>query len=176
MSETIPDNVEGIDADLARLSSEAVSVDAGLNPVNTDQVAAQEQQAAQAQINEVQELTTVLQLASSLFFPLFPSLQKIYTPEACATLAGAMVPVMVRRGWSVAGMLAGWGEEITLAIVAIPLAMSTSQAIKADIAAAEAKDKAEKAKEVKEVEIVKPEDVPESPIPQADEVQVMARG
>lgn len=154
---TKSDNLGGLDAEFQALAGEAAVVDASLNPAQPEQTAQAAQQKAQVLVSEVQELTVILQMAASLFFPLFPSLQKIYTKETCSGLAGAIVPVMVKRGWSVSGVMAGWGEEVALAIVVIPLGMATVGAVKQDMAEAEAKAKAEKEK---------------APIPQAPEPKI----
>ena len=168
--------IEQAENPLLSLEAEAAAVDAGMVAAPLENTAQAEADAARNTAQEIAELTTILQMASSLFFPLFPSLQTVYTHETCASLAGALVPVMVKRGWSVAGLTAGWGEEIALAIVAIPIGIATRDAVKADIAANEAKAKADKAKAEG---VIQPEIAPlvaEQYQPAANEPLIAARG
>lgn len=123
------EELEKLDAQCAALDNEVAP-----QPVAVPEVA---QAAPVVSANEVQELASVLQMIAGLFVPVFPSLQTIYTPETCHALASAAVPVMLKRGWSLASVTAGWGEEIALGAVAIPLGFATWQAVKADIAQAE---------------------------------------
>lgn len=154
--EKIPDNVEGMDADLMRLKAEVAAVD-GASP---ELVAGQQQEAAQAaqQVDmtaqEVQELKTLLQIVSGLFVPLIPKLAEIYTPEACEMLAAAAVPVMQKRGWSTGGMLGQWGAELALLAVSAPMAIATYQAVKEAQEEAKAKAKEAEKKPVSQVNLI----------------------
>lgn len=75
----------------------------------------------------------LISVTIGILAPAFPSLNQIYTPETRATLAGAVAPVMVKHGWNLGDVYGKYSEEITLAMVAIPLGMATYQGVKGDI-------------------------------------------
>lgn len=119
-------------AELDALQGEAAAVDELIAPqVVEPQQDAQPPQAA----NEAAEIVGLLTIASGLFAPVFPSLQKIYTQETMQQIAAAAVPVMNKHGWSTGDVLGKYAEELALAAVALPVALATLQGVKADIAA-----------------------------------------
>lgn len=67
--------------------------------------------------------------------PLYPSLERVYTKEACDKLAAAAAPVMEKYGMSLGELFKRWGPEINLAFVALPLTLQTLQAVREDRAA-----------------------------------------
>jgi len=133
--------------ELAALEAEAVAVDA-VNAPPADPPPEAEQPPAPA--NEQAEVAGLIAILAGLFAPVFPSLQKIYTPDTVNQIAAAAVPVMAKRGWTTGALLGKYAEELALAAVAVPVALATWQGIKADVAAAKAKDKAEPAKAITE--------------------------
>lgn len=122
--------------ELENLVGEAAAVDALCAPVEFVDEAAIQQVAELAQ-SEAAELAALLSIVTGLFSPVFPSLEKIYTPPTVQRLADSFVPVMVKRGWTTGGILGRFGEEFAFAAVVIPIAIATTKGIKEDIAAAE---------------------------------------
>ena len=132
--------------ELAALETEAAAVDA----VNAPPVETQAEAGPVVPGNEQAEVAWLITILAGLFAPVFPSLQKIYTPDTINSIAAAAVPVMAKRGWTTGALLGKYAEELALAAVAVPVALATWQGIKADVAAAKAKDKAEPAKAITE--------------------------
>lgn len=127
--------------DLANLENEALLADRGALPVAAIEQQLESVEAAQPAHDEVAELAGLITIVAAMFAPVFPSLGKIYTQETINSLASSTVPVMVKRGRSVASLLGQYAEEFALLVVAAPVALATYQGIKADI---EAKSKPEK--------------------------------
>lgn len=132
-------------AELESLTAEAAAVDEQIAPPIEQPEAAQPQPAA---ANEQAEIAGLITIMAGLFAPVFPSLQKIYTKETVDSIAAAAVPVMAKHGWTTGALLGRYAEELALAAVAFPVGVATWQGIRADAAAAKAKDKAEPAKAI----------------------------
>ena len=66
--------------------------------------------------------------------PALPSLKRIYTPEVTKAAADSVARVCVKYGWLSDGLMGQWGEEIGAAVILVPLAVTTAQAVKGDIA------------------------------------------
>ncbi|MEC4722946.1 hypothetical protein RY831_27685 [Noviherbaspirillum sp. CPCC 100848] len=99
-------------------------------------------------MNPADEAKDLIQFGLSLFMPLYPSLEVIYTPEKQERLAAVTGPLMAKYNLSLGSIFEKWGAEINFAIVALPLAAETAKAVRADNAAREAA--ARKAKEDEE--------------------------
>lgn len=130
--------------ELKALENEAAQVDALIAPTEPAvQVQAQQEQQAQAAVvSEHAEIVGLLTLAAALASPMFPSIEKIYTPETIDSIATAAVPVLVKRGWSVGSALGKYGEELALLSVVLPVGFATYKGVMGDIAEAEkAKEK-----------------------------------
>lgn len=82
------------------------------------------------------ELRAMIALFVGMVGLVFPSLPKIYTPEATTAASEAVASVCVKHGWLSGGLMGDWGEEIAAAVVLAPLALATYQGIRADISAA----------------------------------------
>lgn len=130
--------------ELNALQSEAAKIDAQLVPPAPEEAAPAAPQPAP---NEVAELSALVQIVSGLFAPMFPSLREIYTAASCDALASAAVPVMVKRGWSVSGLMGKYAEEVTLLAVAVPMGLATWQGVTSDMEKAKEKAKAEASKQ-----------------------------
>lgn len=122
---------ENKNEELTALTAEAAAIDAA----NAPQPAQQAQSVPVAPSNEVPELSALFQIVSGLFAPMFPSLSEIYTAETCDRIASAAVPVMVKRGWSMSGVMGKYGEEVALLAVAAPVALMTYKGVMSDIEA-----------------------------------------
>lgn len=116
--------------DLQALEAQAAAIDA---EAAAPDVAAAEPEAVRVDL--AAELAALLQTAAGILVPAFPCLATIYTEATCKRLGDAAAPVMDKYGWSVGGLFDRWGAEITLAAVALPVALATAQGVKADLAA-----------------------------------------
>jgi hypothetical protein len=123
--------------ELENLTGEALAIDAQIAPV----MAAAEgvPEAAAVVANDAEEIAALLQLLAAMAAPLFPSIAKIYTPEECAKIGAAAAPVMVKRGWSMGGVMGAWAEELVLLAAVAPVALATWDAVQSDMAAANKK-------------------------------------
>ena len=128
-----------MDEELKALEGEAAQIDAQLAPTPTPEEGVQIAQPGNQ--NEAAELSALVQIVSGMFAPMFPSLKEIYTAQSCDALAAAAVPVMLKRGWSVSGLLGKYEEEVALLAIAGPLAFATWQGVTADLAKAAAVQK-----------------------------------
>jgi hypothetical protein len=79
------------------------------------------------------EIRDLLNVASKMVAPMLPRVASIYSPETCAAVGGAVAPVCVKRGWLQGGITGGWGEEISAAVVIVPLSIATYYAARADV-------------------------------------------
>lgn len=81
------------------------------------------------------EITGLVTAAVAALGPMFPSLKGIYTPEVTQAAAQAVAAVCEKHGWMQGGLMGKWGEEIACVAIVGPLAFTTWQGIKADLAA-----------------------------------------
>lgn len=79
-------------------------------------------------ISPADELAELIVLGVTVASPLLPYLPTIYTPEVCKSLAVAIVPVAEKYGVDMSGVRGG--PELTLLMVALPLAAMTFAAHK----------------------------------------------
>lgn len=114
--------------ELQALEAQAAAIDA--EAATPDPAAAPEAEAVKVDV--AAEVAALIETAAGLLTPAFPCLATIYTTATCRRLGEAAAPVMDKYGLSVGGLFDRWGAEITLAAVALPIAMATAQGIKAD--------------------------------------------
>lgn len=117
--------------EMNQLQQEAAAIDAEFIPAGEESKA--EQAAPGMDYNA--EALGLINFAVTLFVPIFPSIEKIYTEPARANLANVSAPLMEKYGWSMGSVFEKWGAEINFAMVALPLGAQTYKAISADIAA-----------------------------------------
>lgn len=86
-----------------------------------------------------EEIAGIVLSVVAVLSPALPSLKKIYTPETTRAAGSAIAGVCVKHGWLSGGLMGEWSEEITAAVVVLPLAVTTYQAVKADVAELKAK-------------------------------------
>lgn len=103
------------------------------------ETAIQEQQ--QAGANLAGELKGLVLAFVGMVGPVFPSLPKIYTPEATEAAANAVSAVCLKHGWLQGGIMGEYAEEITAAVVLLPLGLATYKGMQADIQEARKKDR-----------------------------------
>lgn len=81
------------------------------------------------------EIAGMLTLLVGVAKPLFPSLEKIYTPEVIAAVGTAAQPLCEKHGWLQNGIGGKYGEEIMFLVVTAPLAYATYGGVQNDLAA-----------------------------------------
>ncbi|MBZ0105536.1 MAG: hypothetical protein K8H84_07875 [Sulfuricella denitrificans] len=121
--------------DLNQLQNEAAAIDAEFIPAGEESRADQ----ATPVMDYHKEAKGLIDFALSLFVPIFPSLDAIYTEQARMNLANASGPLMEKYDFSLGSLFERWGPEINFAMVAFPLSAQTYKAVKADIEAAKPK-------------------------------------
>lgn len=65
--------------------------------------------------------------------PVLPCLERIYTPAATQTAAAAVAGLCRKYGWLQEGVAQGYGEELTAAVVLLPLAFATYKGAQEDL-------------------------------------------
>lgn len=123
--------------ELEALGAEALAVDIETGATQTAEGAAPAPEASAITAEEVQELASIITIAAALIAPPLPTVAALYSPETCAALARATLPVMRKHGWSLPGLMSKWGEEFAAAVVIVPLVLASYKAGKADFAAME---------------------------------------
>lgn len=97
----------------------------------------QEPQRAPLSVEFADAITT----AVTMLEPIFPTLGKVYTPATVERIGMATERVCIKRGWLQNGLFGGQTEELMLAAVLVPVALSTWAAVKADLIAAKVAEK-----------------------------------
>lgn len=87
------------------------------------------------------ELADAIAMGVNVLAPMFPTLERVYTQQTVQRLAVATERVCNKRGWLQGGLFGGQSEEVMLAAVLVPVALSTWAAIKADLIAARIEQK-----------------------------------
>lgn len=82
------------------------------------------------------EIAEAITASVTLLSPMFPTLERVYTEQTVQRLSVATERVCVKRGWLQNGLFGGASDELMLAAVAVPVALSTWSAIRADLVAA----------------------------------------
>jgi len=91
-------------------------------------------------VNSPDVIAGSLTMAINMIKPLYPSLEKVYTPEVIQQIAESGCALANKHNWNILGFFAKYMEEITFAGVMIPTAINTYKAIDSDM---KAKAKAE---------------------------------
>lgn len=86
------------------------------------------------------EVSGLIQILLALLGPAFPSLKQIYPPEVVEQLSQAIAAVCVKRQWLEGGFMGDYAEEMTLALIVLPLGVQTYHAVRADLAVLKAKN------------------------------------
>lgn len=74
-------------------------------------------------------------MVTEFLVPMYPGMAKVYTAERIERLAIRLHAVAAKRGWSMAGFLTEWKEEIALGMAAVPLVRETFRELRAGRAA-----------------------------------------
>jgi hypothetical protein len=121
-------------ADFAALQAAANEADAGAPGAQ-----APEQESARPDLG--QEIAGLIKVAVATLSPMFPSLKRTYTPEVTEAAAQSIAALCNKHGWMQGGMFGEYGEEIACLAIVGPLAFTTYQGIKADMAETKAREK-----------------------------------
>lgn len=134
--------------EIEQLSSEQAQDLAALEALANDQPLLPGQEPEPAPVDPVQaladEIAGIVLSVSAVLAPALPSLKRIYTPEASKAVGLAVAGVCGKHGWLSGGLMGEYAEEISAAIILLPLSVATYQGVKGDIASL--KEKTEPAK------------------------------
>jgi hypothetical protein len=119
---------------LNQLQQEAAAIDAEFIPAGDASAA----DSAKPAMDYHAEAMGLINFAVTLFVPIFPSLEAIYTEQVRGNLANVSAPLMEKYGFSMGSLFEKWGAEINFAMIALPLGIQTARAVKSDIAASKA--------------------------------------
>lgn len=123
--------------ELDSLLMQAAGVDAEVASTAPAAVVAQQEAAAVMDLAQqnCQGVGMMLGLAVPILSKLYPSLEKVYTDEACGQIAASVGPLLAKYNVNLADWGSAYKEEIGALFVCGPIAWATVQAVKADIAA-----------------------------------------
>ena len=86
-----------------------------------------------------EEIAGIVLSVVTVLSPALPSLKRIYTPETTRAAGSALAAVCVKHGWLSGGIMGEYAEEFSAGIIILPLAVTTYQAVKGDVAELKAK-------------------------------------
>jgi len=127
-------------AELQALAMQASQIDGEQAAASPEAVqAAQEAQVVMGLEEQNQgAIALILGTAVPVLCEIYPSLAGVYTEDACQRIVGAVSPVLAKHGVDLSQWGGAYKEEIGAAMVCVPIAWATVQAVKADIEAREA--------------------------------------
>lgn len=79
------------------------------------------------------EIAAIVLSVTTVLAPALPSLKSIYTPETTRAAGAAVAAVCVKHGWLSGGLMGEYAEEISAAVIILPLAITTYQGVKGDV-------------------------------------------
>lgn len=116
------------DTDFSALANEAAQADADtVGPQPAPEAAPD----TSAPVNDVDEARMIIGLVCVNTNAIFPFLAPIYTDTVQEKLATVTAPLMKKYGVTAGGLFERYKEEIAFGLVAVPLAVATAQAFKA---------------------------------------------
>jgi hypothetical protein len=80
------------------------------------------------------EIAAALEIVATVLKKPFPSVANLYDENTRAMVGASVAAVCNKHGWLQGGMMGKWGEEIACLMIVGPLAYSTYEAGKSDIA------------------------------------------
>lgn len=123
-------------SDLTQLAAEAAALDAQQAAAIAPPPGAQDN--APAVADPLVEAKALIDFIVFLFVPFWPSLEKVFTEQRKPMLAGSLVPLFEKYGYTMSGFFEKWGPEINALIIWGPVVIEARAAIKADNAARKA--------------------------------------
>jgi len=81
------------------------------------------------------EISGMLKMLSAVVAPFFPTVAEIYSAERCDAIGEGVAPLCRKYGWLEGGIGGKYAEEIMAAVIVLPVAWSTVEAVKGDLAA-----------------------------------------
>lgn len=119
------------------MSADIEAIKADAEAIAADVVTASQPAAALPVVDPVavlaDEVAGIVTAVVAALSPMLPSLQGIYTDATTRAAASAIAAVCVKRGWLAGGIFGEWKEEISAAMILIPLGMATYQGVMADL-------------------------------------------
>lgn len=127
----------GQNKELAGLMMQAGQLDGeqAANSPEALQAAQEEAQAVTLADSNRQGVEMILGVSVPILSKLYPSLESVYTPEACAAVAASLGPVLAKYNVNLSEWGGKYQEEIGALFVCGPIAWATVQAVKTDVAA-----------------------------------------
>lgn len=123
--------------ELEKLSSEQAQDLAALQAAADEQPLLPGQEPPAAPVDPAEsladEIAGIVLSVTAVLSPALPSLKRIYTPETTRAAGAALAAVCVKHGWLSGGLMGEWAEEISAAIIILPLAVTTYQGVKGDV-------------------------------------------
>jgi len=132
-----------MDKEIEQLSSEQAADLAALQAVADDAPLLPGQEPPAPPVDPAEALTdeiaALVLSVTTVLAPALPSLKRIYTPETTKAAGAAVAAVCVKHGWLSGGLMGEYSEEISAAVIVLPLAVATYQGVKGDVASLKAK-------------------------------------
>lgn len=127
-------------AELQALAAQASELDGEQQALSPEAVQAEQDALAVVGLADQNAgaLALILGTAVPILSKLYPSLEAVYTEEACQSIVGSVSPVLAKHGVDLSQWGGAYREEIGAVMVCAPIAWATVQAVKADITAREA--------------------------------------
>ncbi|MYN45786.1 hypothetical protein GTP23_12085 [Pseudoduganella sp. FT93W] len=127
-------------AELQALAMQASQIDGEQAAASPEAIqAAQEEQAAMGLAEQnAGAVAMILGTAVPILSKLYPSLADVYTEDACQSIVASVSPVLAKHGVDLSQWGGAYKEEIGAAMVCVPIAWATVQAVKHDVEAREA--------------------------------------
>jgi hypothetical protein len=118
------------------LLQQAKSLDAEVVANSPDALAAAEEheQALTLAQSNAAGVVAIFDIALPLIFPMFPSLEQVYTADAQKAIAMSMGPLLAKHNIDLKEAGGKYKEELVAVMVCGPVALATYKGIKADIA------------------------------------------
>lgn len=122
--------------ELDSLAMQAANLDGEVASTTPGAMLEQQEQAAVMGLAEQNSrgVSMIMALAVPILGKLYPSLEGVYTPEACGQVAASLGPVLAKYGVNLEEWGGKYQEEIAALFVCGPIAWATVQGVKADIA------------------------------------------
>lgn len=126
-----------MDKEITALSSEQAQDLAALEAAAADQPLLPGEEPPAPPVDPVaslaDEIAGIVLSVTAVLAPALPSLKRIYTPETTRAAGTSIAAVCVKHGWLSGGLMGEYAEEISAAVILLPLAVTTYQGVKGDV-------------------------------------------
>lgn len=114
-----------------------------------------------------EEIAGLMGMVVAVLSPMLPSLKAIYTEATIGAASGAIGAVCEKHGWLEGGLMGKYGEEIACVAIVGPLAFTTYQGVRVDLAAMEKKKPVDAVVKGDGIDLAAPVPAPAAPASQA---------